>query len=339
VSEQRVSPYSESLVFDWSQFTPRHGLVCLPAIAIVVLGSVLLHHPVAATVAGGGAVSVGFGSFQRIKNSRLWPMLLACLGMFISALFGTMAGYSSFLLVILAGIWGFSYGMLAAIGGGAAWAGLQCVIAMLVASGYPQTFKHALVRALLILGGGLFQTLSIILLHRAAPSPDSTTAQACNPIRRSSAYRYALRLAISLALCVELVRHFGFANGYWAPMTAVLVLKPDFHRTLTRGVARVLGTLAGAALATIIVSALQPGMVTVAMLVISLVWLCYSLVQVNYALYAACLTVYVVFLLALSGLPEGTAVTHRAINTAIGGGFALLAYLGWPSAASQTSAP
>jgi len=78
-------------------------------------------------------------------------------------------------------------------------------------------------------------------------------------------------------------------------------------------------------------------MVTVAMLVIALVWLCYSLVQVNYALYAACITIYVVFLLALSGLPETIAVSHRAINTAIGGGFALLAYLWWPPAESRTS--
>lgn len=304
----------------------------------MVLGSVLLHHPVAATVAGGGAVSVGFGSFQRIKGSRLWPMLLASLGMFISALVGTIAGYSSFTLMIVAAIWGFGYGVLCAISGGAAWAALQCVIAMLVASGYPQTFEHALLRALLILGGGLFQTLFITLLHRAVPAPESNSNRTSNPIHASSAYRYALRLAISLALCVELVRHFSFPNGYWAPMTAVLVLKPDFHHTLTRGVARVLGTLAGAALTTLIVSALQPGMITVAMLVIGLVWLCYSLIQVNYALYAACITVYVVFLLALSGLPEASVVSHRTINTAIGGGFALLAYLWWPPKAFQTSA-
>jgi len=148
MAQERISSYSDTFHFDWSQFAPRQGLVCLPAIVIVILGSVLLQHPGVATVAGGGAVSVGFGSFQRIKNSELWPMLLASVGMFISTLVGTVAGYSPFVLMLVAGIWGFSYGMLSAIDGGIAWAGLQCVITMLVASGYPQTFRHALLRAL-----------------------------------------------------------------------------------------------------------------------------------------------------------------------------------------------
>lgn len=90
MARERISAYSEPFVFDWSQFAPRQGLVCLPAIAMIILGSVLMKHTGVATLAGGGAVSVGFGSFQHIKNSRLWPMLLASVGMFLSTLVGAM---------------------------------------------------------------------------------------------------------------------------------------------------------------------------------------------------------------------------------------------------------
>lgn len=88
MAREYISAYSEPLVFDWSQFALGQGLVWMPAIATIVLGSVLMRHTGVATLAGGGAVSVGFGSFQHIKNSRLWPLLLASIE--ISAFVGTM---------------------------------------------------------------------------------------------------------------------------------------------------------------------------------------------------------------------------------------------------------
>jgi hypothetical protein len=48
---------------------------------------------------------------------------------------------------------------------------------------------------------------------------------------------------------------------------------------------------------------------------------------VNYALFTLNLTAYIVFLLSLSGLPAATVVHRRAAYTALGGAFALLAYL------------
>ena len=121
-------------------------------------------------------------------------------------------------------------------------------------------------------------------------------------------------------------RALAVPNGYWVPMTALLVLKPDFQQTLSRGIARVAGTLAGAAVATLLATLLRPGPVTLAALVVLFAWLCYTLVRVNYAVYAVCITSYVVFLLSFMGLPEKQLVVHRAINTFVGGLVALLAY-------------
>jgi uncharacterized membrane protein YgaE (UPF0421/DUF939 family) len=89
----------------------------------------------------------------------------------------------------------------------------------------------------------------------------------------------------------------------FAPMTTVLLLKPDFHQTFVRGVARIVGTFAGA-VATLIVAALRSGPIAIGILIVVFAGLCYSLPYVNYAIYVVCVTSYIVFLLAFSGLPN-----------------------------------
>ena len=72
---------------------------------------------------------------------------------------------------------------------------------------------------------------------------------------------------------------------------------------------------------------LRPEPVTTAVLIVGFAWLCYALLRVNYALYAACITSYVVFLFAFIGLPERQVVTYRLASTALGGVCAMLSYL------------
>ncbi|MES1261572.1 MAG: FUSC family protein, partial [Acidobacteriota bacterium] len=121
-------------------------------------------------------------------------------------------------------------------------------------------------------------------------------------------------------------RHVSLDHGYWVPMTALLVLKPDFHQTLARVTMRIAGTLVGAALATLIAALMRPQPVVLALLVAVFATLCYCLLHVNYAAYSTCITIYVVFLLAMAGLPEIGMVAYRSLNTILGGAFALLVY-------------
>jgi uncharacterized membrane protein YgaE (UPF0421/DUF939 family) len=55
------------------------------------------------------------------------------------------------------------------------------------------------------------------------------------------------------------------------------------------------------------------------------IWLCYSLLNVNYMLFAACLTSNIVFVLALIGLPGQTIAFYRSLYAFVGGGLAILA--------------
>ena len=80
-------------------------------------------------------------------------------------------------------------------------------------------------------------------LPQALPAPD-----------RKAAGIYALRMTLTVVLATEVYRRLGLQSGYWMPMTALLVQKPAFYETLTRGLLRTAGTLAGATLATLLVA-------------------------------------------------------------------------------------
>src|SRR5439155_13401684 len=120
------------------------------------------------------------------------------------------------------------------------------------------------------------------------------------------------------------------------PMTALLVLRPEFHDTLTRGLARMTGTVTGAGVATLIVHYAAPGPGALMILVLVFVWGCYALFRTNYAIFTVCLTAYVVFILMLSGVGEMTAAVTRAVYTIEGGVLALAVYAVWPTWAGDS---
>src|SRR5207302_8853593 len=62
---------------------------------------------------------------------------------------------------------------------------------------------------------------------------------------RSPAFRHAIRLGAALIIASALARllPLPLQRGYWIPLTVLLILRPDFTSTFTRGVARFLGTV------------------------------------------------------------------------------------------------
>ena len=160
---------------------------------------------------------------------------------------------------------------------------------------------------------------------------DILTTIAANLSPQSAAFRHAVRLAVAVGIAETVSRLAALPRGYWMPMTAAMVLKPDFTDTFTRSFARVAGTLLGAAIATAIVQVWVPPPAALVCLVLILVWACYALFLVNYALFTVCLTGFIVFLLMLSGVAEMTAASLRAEYTIAGGIVALVVYAAWPT--------
>jgi hypothetical protein len=173
-------------------------------------------------------------------------------------------------------------------------------------------------------------------LRRRPPVADAITTLTANLTPASTAFRHALRLAATVGAATAVYRLLQLPRGYWIPMTALLVLRPEFHDTFARGIARIAGTIAGAGLATLAVHLFVPNPGTLTLLVLVCVWGCYALFRTNYAIFTICLTGYVVFILMLSGVGEMTAATTRAMYTLEGGAFALAVYAVWPTWAAST---
>ncbi|MGB6132131.1 MAG: FUSC family protein [Acidobacteriaceae bacterium] len=330
----------ETLVFDWSKWDPGVAWRGLPAIAISLGAGIAFGHPAAGLVAAAGAFTTGLGSLHRICGSCVIPMLLAAVGMAFSTFVGMVVGHQSIVFVFIAGFWAAAYALLTVMRGGTSWVGLQWTVFLLVASAFHTTPGGALVRCSLVLAGGLLQTLIIAAIVRGPwgvscaepPEPEPGLRTRLGSLRQCATLRtpvclYSLRMALVVMVSTEVFRHLNFLSGYWIPMTTLLVVRPDFFQTLTRGVMRVAGTVIGAGFAGLIAAHLHPSPAMLAAFVVFFAWWAYSVLNVNYALYTLALTAYIVFLLSLAGLPPATVVHRRAAYTLLGGVIALLAYI------------
>jgi len=134
-------------------------------------------------------------------------------------------------------------------------------------------------------------------------------------------------------------RAAAIPHGYWLPLTVLVVLRADFTSTAVRGVSRILGTIGGAALATLLAALLRPDNVGLTVLFTVSVFVSYLVVRANYTLFSIAVTSYVVFLLAFAKLPELSAVTYRLTSTLLGGALAVIAYLLWPTWESRLVGP
>lgn len=147
----------------------------------------------------------------------------------------------------------------------------------------------------------------------------------------SPVFRHAVRLAAVATLGYLIAARLPLGHGYWAPIASVMVMRPDFHRTYARAVARLAGTLVGVMLATGVVRALGPDAHVFGALAVVSAGLSYTLVRTGYA-YSQCFTAaYVVFLLGMGGQAWEQTVPERMVLTLLGGALAILAYAVFPA--------
>lgn len=342
--------------FNWSKADLRQPLVSALAVAFCLFSGILLVHPGGALITGGGALTIGFGPNQRIADSRLLPMLAGVFATSTATLAGTIVGHSGYALVIAASFSAFLYGVLTAQNTGISWVGQQASVALVIASGFPTGPKDALIRAGLIAAGGIVQVIfTSVGLHLmpdlskdilALPNTLAGSVQLDTPDHRrelldrlrqlphalpalshTDTLAYALRLTLTMAVAAEVYHRIGIQSGYWIPMTALLVQKPAFFETLTRASARILGTLLGAWVCTLLISHVNPTPITLAAFTTLFALLAFLTNPINYGLFTACLTAYIVFLLSLNQIPGPVIAHRRALCTIAGGLIALLIHL------------
>ncbi|WP_328318873.1 FUSC family protein [Streptomyces sp. NBC_00388] len=147
----------------------------------------------------------------------------------------------------------------------------------------------------------------------------------------SPVLRHAIRTAVVAAVGYLIGVALPYGHGYWVPLAAVMVMRPDFSQTYGRAVARFGGTLVGVTIATAVVQLAHPGPYLSGALAVVSAGLMFLLMRTGYTAASACVSAYVVFLLDMSGLAVGQTIRDRVLLTLIGGILAMAAYAVYPA--------
>ncbi|QKV94894.1 FUSC family protein [Streptomyces sp. NA02950] len=168
------------------------------------------------------------------------------------------------------------------------------------------------------------------------PTPVGTVRVVWHALRRETRWsspvsRHAVRVSVVAAGGYLLSSALPWGHGYWAPLTSVMVLRPDFGQTFSRGVARFTGTLVGVLVAGVVVALADPAPWVSALLAVGSVGSLYLLMRTGFIVASACIGAYVVFLLGIAGAALGQTVQARVALTLLGGVLAMAAYVVFPA--------
>lgn len=161
---------------------------------------------------------------------------------------------------------------------------------------------------------------------------------------KSPIFRHAVRLSVIVFCSCVLVESLELHLGYWILLTAILVCQPNHYATRLRLKQRMVGSLLG-----VLVASLLPYMQSSLVLELGIIVLTSSLFFFfrtnNYSYATFFITVQVLVSFYVMGFDIADAMFNRIIDTIIGGGMALLAslylcpdwkYLNLPNMANQS---
>jgi hypothetical protein len=315
----------------------RGAVIAVPVGVLALLGLEL--DSAACSGMASAALLAGFVAFDAPARARaFWQLILAPV-LAIAVGLGVISSGPPLLAIAVMTACGIAGGCCVAVSPRLAIAGMIVVLGLLVAQGLMLDADEALPALLVTLAGALVQAgLSLIawvLWDQEGEEPGlaerlraGRQALAANLGRDSSSLRHALRWGIALGAAVAVYRLIDLqGHGYWIPLTVLFVLKPEAGDTWERLAMRAIGTVAGLVLATGLAEALGASAVPVAICLMVSAALAYALLSLEYALFTAAITVYIVLLTDAQGFHAVSIADERALATAIGIAIAALAVI------------
>jgi hypothetical protein len=290
-----------------------------------------------------GALLAGFPGLDAPARPRAaWQAATAPL-IGAAAALGVLSSQSALLAVLVMGLVGVAAGYCFSVSLRLAIAGLSVSLALMIGQGLFLAPDDAWPALLYATVGGLSQALWSLLVWLVADravegeaggwnSRAARVALRSNLTLRSAYARHALRFGAALAAGVALYRLLGMKeHGFWIPLTILFVMRPERDETYRRLGLRAIGTVLGLLVATALAEAF-PGndLVVVIALTISAA-LSFGLLAVQYALFTAAITTYVVLLSDTLGEGPFEAAGQRLVGTALGILIAALAFVIWPN--------
>jgi uncharacterized membrane protein YccC len=206
---------------------------------------------------------------------------------------------------------------------------LQVVIVFFVAGYYAGDLQAATSRAAITLFGGAVQVAIVVALARLFPAAGAATiiAQPLPSPAGALLIGHMGRAAICVAGALLLIRPLGLYNGYWAPMTALLVLKPRLSETGARGLARMGGTLGGCVIATAYAWVCRDEPLALILGMGIAAGAAFALQKAHYAALTTSITATIVLLTSLGQISAIGSAEHRLFATLVGGSLAILVAL------------
>jgi hypothetical protein len=315
-------PVAIALIFEFALDWPSRGAI---ATAALVCGFTALDAPAGPRALWQAAVApfVGAAAAIGVLSSQWAPAAVVAMGLMAAA-----SGYCFADTLRLA------------------FAGFACSVALMIAEGLFLPVHDALPALLYGTVGGLIQAAwaaCVWLVYDRDSDNESGWDWARTKQRLRTNFtldspvaRHSIRYGIALALGVAVYRIAGMKeHGYWIPLTILFVLRPERDETDRRLVLRAVGTLVGLALATGLAFAFDGAEAPIAIVLSLAAAFSFGLITVQYALFTATITTYVVLLSDTLGEARWDAAGQRMIGTVVGIVIAYLAFRVYPGPAEK----
>ncbi|MCH9738864.1 MAG: FUSC family protein [Actinomycetia bacterium] len=318
--------------FQW-----RKPLVTTVLGGMLVAGSIATDFVDSALPLALGALFVGLANFGDSPIDELksmgWTLLWTSLATLVGGLVADL-GAAEIALVIVVGFLG---GFAGALGRRGALIGVLSMVLYTVFSGAPDTDRNAVLTTCLLAAGGLAQiavggAIAFLSaqkkgdrLHSGAVRESMATRLTTHRHRDDLFARHAARLAISLAFATFLAQNLGWPHEYWIPMTVVWMSRPDHDGTSTRVVERTTGTIIGIGLSLFLVDWVGTGQLRFVLFAALGIFLLMAFINANYSIAVIGITLLVISLFALDGLPVSTTGPIRIYCTLIAAGITVAA--------------
>ncbi len=335
-----------TLHLDRSMSSPFIGFLCAVSIGVPLAIGIAADYP---RVGGWGAVGAFFTDmavFQPGHRFRARIVAGAAALVAVAAFLGALCGIRSLAIFPVGGHLDVRRRAAGRVGpaGGAD----RCVVGdvLVFSASFDVSPTQALIVGAVTLASGLFTALLALL----GPAPAGPLRRPVAPLRhrrrawlrqaaatlgqatrlRSVGFWHALRLSAAALVGTVLYRITNPADGFWIPEAALFIMRPDATLTKRRAVLRVIGSVAGAALTTLLLLAFRPGPTLLAVFAVVASGIAFSVQRVNFGLYITFVTCIFVLLTAFGGLPARTALANRVVDNLIGSAIAVAALWLWP---------
>jgi uncharacterized membrane protein YccC len=159
--------------------------------------------------------------------------------------------------------------------------------------------------------------------QRERQSPRYLAILRSNITFQSVTFRHSIRLAAAATLATAIAEAFRLPRGYWAVVTVLVVLKPNFGGTIERVIQRTVGTLIGGVIAMLI--SLYVREETILFLCVALLaFISFAIRPFGYGFFTLVLTPLFMVLLDLVNPGDWKVSLSRILDTVVGGGLALI---------------